>query len=53
MQLITSANCPATRIRAVDARDNRTYWVQATPDGKCWMLTNLAYAGGMVSMGTL
>lgn len=46
MQTITSANCPETRIRAVDARDNHTYWVQKLPDGKCWMLTNLAYAGG-------
>ncbi len=47
MQTIASANCPtATRIRAVDARDNHTYWVQKLADGKCWMLTNLAYAGG-------
>lgn len=27
-------------------RDNRTYWVQKLADGRCWMLTNLAYAGG-------
>lgn len=46
IQEITSANCPTTRTRAVDARDNRTYWVQNLADGKCWMLTNLAYAGG-------
>lgn len=46
IQTITSANCPTTRTRAVDARDNRTYWVQKLADGKCWMLTNLAYAGG-------
>ena len=46
MQTITSTNCPTTRTRAVDARDNRTYWVQKMDDGKCWMLTNLAYAGG-------
>ena len=46
MQEITSANCPTTRTRAVDARDNHTYWVQKLADGKCWMLTNLAYAGG-------
>ncbi|MEO8691315.1 MAG: FISUMP domain-containing protein [Candidatus Saccharimonas sp.] len=45
IQTITSANCPATRTRAVDARDNHTYWVQKLADGKCWMLTNLAYAG--------
>ncbi|MEO8912199.1 MAG: FISUMP domain-containing protein, partial [Candidatus Saccharimonas sp.] len=46
IQTITDANCPATRTRAVDARDNHTYWVQKLADGKCWMLTNLAYAGG-------
>ena len=48
MQKITKANCPASRIWAVDARDNRTYWVQKMADGTCWMLTNLAYAGGGV-----
>lgn len=46
MQLITNANCSATRTRAFDARDNRSYWVQKLADGKCWMLTNLVYAGG-------
>lgn len=46
LQVITAANCPTSRIRAVDARDNHTYWVQKLADGKCWMLTNLAYAGG-------
>jgi uncharacterized protein (TIGR02145 family)/prepilin-type N-terminal cleavage/methylation domain-containing protein len=46
IQTVTAANCPTTRTRAVDARDNRTYWVQKLADGKCWMLTNLAYAGG-------
>jgi len=46
LQQVTSANCPTTRTRAVDARDNRTYWVQKLADNKCWMLTNLAYAGG-------
>ena len=46
IQTITDANCPTTRTRAVDARDNHTYWVQKLADGKCWMLTNLAYAGG-------
>jgi uncharacterized protein (TIGR02145 family)/prepilin-type N-terminal cleavage/methylation domain-containing protein len=46
MQTITSSNCPTTRTMAVDARDNRTYWVQKLADNKCWMLTNLAYAGG-------
>jgi len=46
LQAITAATCPSSRTRAVDARDNRTYWVQKLADGKCWMLTNLAYAGG-------
>ncbi|HMS93397.1 MAG TPA: FISUMP domain-containing protein, partial [Candidatus Saccharibacteria bacterium] len=46
MQTITSANCPSTRTRVVDARDNHTYWIQKLTDGKCWMLTNLSYAGG-------
>lgn len=46
IQAITSANCPSSRTMTVDARDNRTYWVQKLADGKCWMLTNLAYAGG-------
>lgn len=46
IQAITTANCPTTRTRAVDARDNHTYWVQKLSDGKCWMLTNLGYAGG-------
>jgi len=46
MQTLTPANCPETKVRAVDARDNHTYWVQKLADGKCWMLTNLAYAGG-------
>ncbi len=46
IQTITTANCPPVRTEAVDARDNRTYWIQQMGDGKCWMLTNLAYAGG-------
>lgn len=46
MQTVTNANCSTTRTRVVDARDGRTYWVQKLSDGKCWMLTNLAYAGG-------
>ncbi len=46
IQDVTAANCPTTRTRVVDARDSRTYWVQELADGNCWMLTNLAYAGG-------
>ncbi len=46
IQDITNANCPVSRTRVVDARDNHTYWVQQMADGNCWMLTNLGYAGG-------
>lgn len=46
MQTVTNANCPTTRTRAVDSRDNHTYWIQKLADGKCWMLTNLGYQGG-------
>ncbi len=46
MQRVTTANCQTDRTMAVDARDNRSYWIQKLADGKCWMLTNLAYAGG-------
>ena len=49
IQTITTATCPSTRTMVVDARDNRTYWIQKLADGKCWMLTNLAYAGGGVN----
>lgn len=46
MQTVTGENCSATRTLAIDARDSRTYWIQKLADGNCWMLTNLAYAGG-------
>ena len=46
MQNITTATCPATRTMIVDGRDRNTYWIQKLADGKCWMLTNLSYAGG-------
>lgn len=46
IQEVTLQSCPSTRKWTYDARDNHTYWVQMMPDGKCWMLTNLAYAGG-------
>ncbi len=49
IQTATTANCPSTRAWAVDARDSRTYLIQKLADGKCWMLTNLAYAGGGVN----
>ncbi len=46
IQTVTDANCPTERTMVVDARDDHTYWVQRLADGNCWMLTNLAYAGG-------
>ena len=46
IQTVSGATCSTGRIRVVDTRDNHTYWVQKLADGKCWMLTNLAYAGG-------
>lgn len=49
IQAITSSSCPAQRTMAVDARDNRTYWVQKLSDGRCWMLTNLGYSGAGVN----
>ena len=46
MQTITKENCSSVRTLVVDARDNHSYWIQKLADGNCWMLTNLAYAGG-------
>ena len=46
IQIATTATCPTTMSLAIDARDNRTYWIQKLSDGVCWMLTNLAYVGG-------
>ncbi len=45
IQSITASNCSTSRTMVADARDNRSYWIQKLGDGKCWMLTNLAYAG--------
>ena len=46
IQTVTKANCSTTRTMVRDARGNSTYWIQKLADGNCWMLTNLAYAGG-------
>jgi uncharacterized protein (TIGR02145 family) len=53
MQEVTIETCPTGRTKAVDARDNRTYWIRKIPNTAaggagdlCWMETNLAYAGG-------
>jgi len=45
IQTITAASCPSTRTQVQDARDGHTYWIQKLADNKCWMLTNLGYAG--------
>jgi uncharacterized protein (TIGR02145 family) len=45
IQAITANNCPTTRTRVRDARDDHTYWVRKIGN-LCWMETNLAYAGG-------
>jgi len=45
MQRLTNATCPINRALAVDARDSHTYWVKKIGPS-CWMMTNLAYAGG-------
>ena len=52
MQTVSKASCPAERTMAIDARDNNSYYIQKLADGNCWMLTNLAYAGGTSNGGT-
>ena len=46
IQTVTKESCPVKKTLVVDARDNHSYWIQRLADGNCWMLTNLAYAGG-------
>lgn len=46
IQSITTSTCSTARTVVADARDRHTYWIQKLADGKCWMLTSLAYAGG-------
>ncbi len=45
MQDITATSCTIDRTQVQDARDGHSYWMQRLADGKCWMLTNLGYAG--------
>ena len=52
IQSITKASCSTTRTQVKDARDNNSYYIQKLADGNCWMLTNLAYAGGTSNGGT-
>lgn len=51
IQTITKTNCPILRTLTYDKRDNHTYWIQKLADGNCWMITNLAYAGGTENGG--
>ena len=51
IQSITKASCSTTRTQVKDARDNNSYYIQKLADGNCWMLTNLAYAGGTSNGG--
>ncbi len=43
--------CPTTPTNLRDERDNHYYAVNTLPDGKCWMLTNLAYGGNTTGIG--
>jgi uncharacterized protein (TIGR02145 family) len=51
MQNTTKANCPTATTAVADTRDGHYYYVQKMVDGNCWMLTNLAYAGGQDNHG--
>ena len=42
IQNLSAANCTTTARPVYDTRDNTVYWVQKLPDGKCWMLDNMA-----------
>ncbi|MCL2002080.1 fibrobacter succinogenes major paralogous domain-containing protein [Candidatus Saccharibacteria bacterium] len=50
MQQFTDTQCSAMSIGDTislqDARDGQSYQIRKMPDGKCWMLDNLAYVGG-------
>jgi uncharacterized protein (TIGR02145 family) len=48
IQTVKAFNCPTTRTRVRDARDDVTYWIRKI-DNLCWMETNLAYAGGGIN----
>jgi len=50
MQTFTAGQCnamtPGDVTVLTDNRDGKLYRVRKMPDGKCWMLDNLAYTGG-------
>jgi uncharacterized protein (TIGR02145 family) len=45
IQSVTADNCPIDETAIYDTRDNHYYLIKKMADGKCWMLTNLAYGG--------
>ena len=45
IQTVDRINCPTYLAQVKDARDNNSYYIQKLGNN-CWMLTNLAYAGG-------
>ena len=52
IQMVKKTSCPDYRTQVKDARDNNSYYIQKLADGNCWMLTNLAYAGGTANGGS-
>ena len=52
IQTVGRINCPTYLAQVKDARDNNSYYIQKLADGNCWMLTNLAYAGGTANGGS-
>jgi uncharacterized protein (TIGR02145 family) len=49
IQNYNTSNCPTTSdplVYVTDYRDGHSYIIRKLADGKCWMLTNLGYAGG-------
>ncbi len=46
-------SCPdGSTILGLDERDNKTYTLRKLPDGKLWMVDNLAYGGDLATGGT-
>ena len=56
MQAMGAFNCKSMTagqvVTLVDARDNKSYHIKKMPDEKCWMMDNLAYAGGTSNGGS-
>jgi uncharacterized protein (TIGR02145 family) len=61
IQSVTTANCTnaitftgsntGAIAKVYDARDNHYYAIAKLADGKCWMLSNLAYGGNLNNSG--